>query len=67
MQCTPDFFIHDFSVFGDSFNLCLQNMTRVLKRCEETNLVLNGLICHFVVQEGIILEYKVFHHGIEMD
>lgn len=42
-------------------------MTRVLKRCEETNLVLNGLICHFVVQEGIILEYKVFHHGIEMD
>ena len=34
-------FMDDFSIFGDSFDLCLANFDRVLKRCEETNLVLN--------------------------
>ena len=34
-------FMDDFSVFGDSFNLCLTNLDRVLKHYEETNLVLN--------------------------
>ena len=34
-------FMDDFSIFGDSFDLCLANLDRVLKRCEETNLVLN--------------------------
>ena len=34
-------FMDDFSVFGDSFNTCLHHLTLVLKRCQETNLVLN--------------------------
>ena len=34
-------FMDDFSVFSDSFDACLQNLTLVLKRCIETNLVLN--------------------------
>lgn len=34
-------FIDDFLVFGESFELCLINLDRVLARCEETNLVLN--------------------------
>ena len=34
-------FMDDFSVFGDSFDDCLQHLERVLIRCEETNLVLN--------------------------
>ena len=29
----------DFSVFGESFDKCLENLDRVLARCEETNLV----------------------------
>ena len=40
---------------------------RVLKRCEEINLVLKWLKCHFVLQEGIVLGYKIFRHGIEVD
>ena len=36
-----EIFMDDFYVFGDSFDLCLANLDRVLKRCEETNLVLN--------------------------
>ncbi|CAA6674528.1 unnamed protein product [Spirodela intermedia] len=34
-------FIEDFSVFDDSFDICLNNLKKVLKRCEETNLVLS--------------------------
>jgi len=34
-------FMDDFSVFGSSFDCCLENLERVLQRCEETNLVLN--------------------------
>ncbi|OMO62746.1 reverse transcriptase [Corchorus capsularis] len=52
-------FMDDFSVFGPSFDECLSNLEHVLKRCEETNLVLNWEKCHFMVQEGIVLGYKV--------
>ena len=34
-------FIDDFSVVGDLFELCLTNLSEVLKRCENCNLVLN--------------------------
>ncbi|GJV38281.1 reverse transcriptase domain-containing protein [Tanacetum coccineum] len=34
-------FMDDFSVFGDSFDSCLSNLEKMLKRCEDTNLVLN--------------------------
>ncbi|XP_059285945.1 uncharacterized protein LOC132039490 [Lycium ferocissimum] len=34
-------FIDDFSGVGDSFDECLDHLGRVLKRCEERNLLLN--------------------------
>ena len=34
-------FMDDFSVFGDNFEGCFENLARVLRCCEETNLVLN--------------------------
>jgi hypothetical protein len=34
-------FIDDFMVYGDSFYKCLENLSLVLKRCIEINLVLN--------------------------
>ncbi|KAL5540766.1 hypothetical protein UlMin_044089 [Ulmus minor] len=60
-------FMDDFSVFGDSFGLCLENLAKVLKRCEETNLVLNWEKCHFMVKEGIVLGHKVSREGLEVD
>ncbi|GKD14666.1 reverse transcriptase domain-containing protein [Tanacetum coccineum] len=39
----------------------------MLKRCEETNLVLNWEKCHFKVKEGIVLGHKVSCSGIEVD
>ncbi|KAK0577054.1 hypothetical protein LWI29_027266 [Acer saccharum] len=60
-------FMDDFSVFGDSFDLCLHNLTLVLKRCEENNLVLNWEKCHFMVQQGIVLGHVISRKGIEVD
>jgi len=40
----------DFSVYGKTFDDCLENLDKVLQRCEEKHLVLN--------QENIILWLK---------
>ncbi|CAL9012117.1 unnamed protein product, partial [Prunus brigantina] len=60
-------FMDDFSVFGDSFDGCLTNLTLILKRCIETNLVLNWEKCHFMVKQGIVLGHIVSENGIEVD
>src|SRR4051812_1852979 len=40
-------FMDDFTVTGDSYEECLTNLAIVLKRCVDTNLVLNWEKCHF--------------------
>ncbi|GJT93992.1 reverse transcriptase domain-containing protein [Tanacetum coccineum] len=60
-------FMDDFFVFGSSFDLYLKNLEKMLKRCEETNLVLNWEKCHFMVKEGIVLCRKVSGSGFEVD
>ena len=60
-------FMDDFSVFGSSYDHCLYNLACVLKRCQETNLVLNWEKCHFMVKEGIVLGHKISANGIEVD
>ena len=49
------------------FDQCLENFDKVLKRCQETHLVLNWEKCHFMVREGIVLEHRVSERGIEVD
>ncbi|XP_058758788.1 uncharacterized protein LOC131632039 [Vicia villosa] len=60
-------FMDDFSVFGSSFDNCLANLSLVLQRCQESNLILNWEKCHFMVREGIVLGHKISHRGIEVD
>ena len=60
-------FMDDFSIFGSSFDNCLANLSQVLQRCEETNLVLNWEKCHLMVTEGIVLGHKISANGIEVD
>ena len=52
-------FMDDFSVYGNSFSVCLSNLCRVLQRCEEKHLVLNWEKCHFMVRDGIVLGHKI--------
>lgn len=62
-----EIFMDDFSIFGSSYDSCLSNLVAVLKRCMDTNLVLNWEKCHFMVREGIVLGHKVSARGIEVD
>ena len=57
----------DFSVYGKTFNDCLENLDKVLQRCEEKHLVLNWEKCHFMVREGIVIGHLVWERGIEVD
>ncbi|GJT93188.1 reverse transcriptase domain-containing protein [Tanacetum coccineum] len=52
-------FMDDFSVFGNSFDKCLNNLDKMLQRCKDAHLVLNWEKCHFMVKEGIVLGHKV--------
>ncbi|GJW72343.1 reverse transcriptase domain-containing protein [Tanacetum coccineum] len=67
IEKTMEVFMDDFSVFGDSFASCLSNLDKMLKRCEDTNLVLNWEKCHFMCKEGIVLGHKISKSGIEVD
>ena len=62
-----EIFMDDFSVMGNSFDNCLENLRTVLARCAETNLVLNWEKCHFMVQEGIVLGHRISARWIEVD
>lgn len=59
--------MNDFPLFGDSFDICLKNIKRVLVRCEEINLVLCWDKWHYIVPEGIVLEHTISQKGIEVD
>nr|GEX15034.1 hypothetical protein [Tanacetum cinerariifolium] len=48
------------------FGLC-NAPDKMLKRCEDTNLVLNWEKCHFMCKEGIVLGHKILKSGIEVD
>ena len=62
-----EIFMDDFSMIGSTFDECLINLTMVLKRCMEINLVLNWEKCHFMVREGVLLGHHISGKGIEVD
>ncbi|RDX92572.1 Retrovirus-related Pol polyprotein, partial [Mucuna pruriens] len=67
LQDCMEVFMDDFTVYEDSFDACLSNLSKVLKRCIDTNLVLDFEKCHFMVIEGIVLGHLVSNRGIEVD
>ena len=46
---TMEIFMDDFSIYGSSFENCLENLETVLQRCQDKNLALNWEKCHFMV------------------
>ncbi|GJT18189.1 reverse transcriptase domain-containing protein [Tanacetum coccineum] len=64
---TMEVFMDNFLVFEDYFSSCLSYLDQMLKRCEDTNLVLNWEKCHFMMKEGIVLGHKISKYGIEVD
>ncbi|RDY13531.1 Retrovirus-related Pol polyprotein from transposon 17.6, partial [Mucuna pruriens] len=66
LQECMEAFMDDFMVYADSFDACLENLSKVLTRCMDTNLVLNFEKCHFMVTEGIVSGHLVSNRGIEV-
>ncbi|GJT62973.1 reverse transcriptase domain-containing protein, partial [Tanacetum coccineum] len=60
-------FMEDFSVFGNSFDTCLNNLDKMLQCCKDAHLILNWEKCHFMVKEGIMLGHKVSSAELEVD
>ncbi|KAJ9557173.1 LOW QUALITY PROTEIN: hypothetical protein OSB04_011787 [Centaurea solstitialis] len=67
LEKSIEIFMDDFSVYGSSFDDCLENLRKGLERCEETDLVLNWEKCHFMVTEGIVLVHLISKRGVEVD
>ncbi|RDY14249.1 Retrovirus-related Pol polyprotein, partial [Mucuna pruriens] len=67
LQDCMEVFMDNFMVYVDSFDACLGNLSKVLTRCIDTNLVLNFEKCHFMVTEGIVLGHLVSNKGIKVD
>ena len=62
-----EIFMDDFTVYGSSFEHCLQNLGTVLHRCQDKNLALNWEKSHFMVTEGIILRHRISAARLEVD
>lgn len=57
----------DFTIYGDSFDQCLHHLVLVLRRCIETNLILNFEKCHLMVEKGVVLGHVVSAKGLELN
>ena len=62
-----EIFMDDFTVYGSSFEQCLNNMEAVLQRYKDKQLALNWEKCHFMVTEGIVLGHKIYATELEVD
>ena len=62
-----EIFTDDFSVYGSSFEKCLEILETILQRCQDNNLALNWGKCHFMVTEGIVLGHKISIVRLEVD
>ncbi|RDX95551.1 Retrovirus-related Pol polyprotein from transposon 17.6, partial [Mucuna pruriens] len=67
LQDCMEVFMDDFTVYADSFDACLENLSKVLVRCIDTNLILNFEKFHFMVIEGILLGHLVSNRGIKVN
>ncbi|GJV78903.1 reverse transcriptase domain-containing protein, partial [Tanacetum coccineum] len=63
---SAEVFMDDSSVFGNSFETCLNNLDKMLQRCKDAHLVLNWEKCHFMVKEGIVLGHTVSSAGLKV-
>ena len=57
----------DYSIYGDSFDLCLHHLELVLKCYAEMSFTLNWEKYHFMVKHEIVLGYEIHGKGIEVD
>jgi len=57
----------DFIVYGNTFQEALDNLEKVLTRCQETILALSHEKYKMLLTEGIVLGHHVSSQGIKVD
>ena len=57
----------DFTIYGGTFDDCLNNLEFFLKRCIETNLSLSNEKFLMILTEGIVLGHHISSSGIKVD
>ncbi len=57
----------DFTVYGNTYDDCLNKIEKVLKICIETNLSLSNEKCYMMLTEGIVLDHHISASGIKVD
>lgn len=67
MEKTIEVFMGAFLVVEKSIDQCLDNIVKVLKRCEDYTLVINLEKYHFMVRECIVLGHRISNTYIQVD
>ena len=62
-----EIYMDDFTVYGNDFKEALDNLEKVLIRCQETNLALSHEKCKMMLTEGIVLGHHISSEGIKVD
>ena len=62
-----EIFMDDFSIYGSSFESCLETLATVLQMCKDKNLALNWEKYHFMVTKAITLGHKISATVLEVD
>ena len=60
-------FMDDFSVFGPSFDACLDHLMQILDVYIKKRLVFSWEKSHVMVREGIVLGHLVSSKGLDVD
>eukprot|EP00253_Pinus_taeda_P005550 PITA_05550 len=60
-------YMDDFTIYGNTYDDCLNNIEKVLKTCIETNLSLSNEKCYMMLTEGIVLGHHISASGIKVD
>ena len=62
-----EIFMDDFTPYGKDFEEALENLKKVLTRCEQTQLSLSTEKCHMMMSEGVLLGHFISVDGIQVD
>ena len=62
-----EIYMDDFTLYGNDFTEALDNLEKVLIRCQETNLALSYEKCKMMLTEGIFLRHHISSEGIKID
>jgi hypothetical protein len=60
-------YMDDFTVYGNTYQEALDNLEKVLIKCQEMNLSLSHEKCKMLLTEGVVLGHHVSSEGIKFD